>query len=88
MKVKDHRVYAMHEYPSQESDTFELGEIVTKTDEYGTEIGVIIQIYDNKEYRTDMFGNCHISEIELSTMEEIEKYRPNVHSDGTFDWSK
>lgn len=39
------------------------------------EIGVVIQLQSPSDYRTDMFGNCDLSEIRPATLAEVTKYR-------------
>ena len=76
MKVKDHKEFCCFEYESDMSNTnFQLGDIVTKVSEDGTEIGVVIQLHDDGDFRTDMFGNASPSEATLSTIEEIDIFR-------------
>jgi hypothetical protein len=80
MKVKDYLKFAMCEYNNGTSQHYELGDIVFKKAdplyEDEDEVGIIIQVHDEFEYRTDMFGNCHHSELSLATYEEIHKHRP------------
>jgi hypothetical protein len=82
MKVPNWKKYAMCDYSlhSFKSNNFEVSDIVINED---NEIGVIIQIRDNDEYRTDMFGNCCTSEIKLATEQQINEFRPNVMTDGS-----
>lgn len=76
MKVNDHTKYCHFEYESDMSNTnFQLGDIVTKVSEDGIEIGVVIQLHDDGDFRTDMFGNASPSEVTLSTFEEISDNR-------------
>jgi hypothetical protein len=82
MKVENHLFYAAFIYTNGADKTknnFELGDIVLREDEDGVEIGVIIQIHDDVEFRTDMFGNTNIDDCRLATIEEIKKYRPDVY---------
>jgi len=86
MKVKDHKKYACFDYVSNEcSNPLQLGDIVIKRKDYEgdtvNEIGVILQVHDNTETRTDMFGNECNSMLELATLEEIEAYRPKLLKD-------
>ena len=81
MRVKNHKNYACFEYTSQKIKLYKLGDIVRKDSEDGTEIGVIIQIHDANEYRTDMFGNCSSSEIKMATKEDIENFRAELLND-------
>ena len=41
-------------------------------------IGVVIQVHDASELRTDMFGNECINMMRLATEEEIIKLRPSI----------
>jgi hypothetical protein len=76
MKVKDHTKFASFDYESDMSNTsFQLGDIVTKVSEDGTEIGVVIQLHDDGDFRTDMFGNASPSEVTLSTIVEVTLHR-------------
>lgn len=61
---------------------FELGDVVINSE---NEIGVIIQLHDDGDYRTDMFGNCCDDEIRLATDKEISIFRQNILSEGTFN---
>jgi hypothetical protein len=82
MKVKDHKKFCCFEYESDMSNTnFQLGDVVTKVTEDGIEIGVVIQLHDDGDFRTDMFGNASPSEVTLSTMDEVEKYRNELLED-------
>lgn len=83
MKVKNHKDFARFEYESVKCDNpFKLGEVVFKEFYFdGTpcnEVGVVIQIHDKHELRTDMFGNECTDNIRIATKKEIEKYRPAV----------
>lgn len=85
-KVKDHLKFACFDYESTKEETeYTLGDILIKyfpeEFEQDPEIGVVLQVHDQYELRTDMFGNASISEIKFATMEEIEKYRPDLIPD-------
>jgi len=63
-------------YPNKECDSdFVIGDVVINPE---NEVGVIIQIHEENEFRTDMFGNCCSSEIRLATDSEIKEFRPNI----------
>jgi len=91
-KVKNYKEYALFDYESN-INPFALGDIVTREpleewkldpdfDGNNTpEIGVVIQIHDTDELRTDMFGNESASKLKPSTLEEIQKYRPKLMKD-------
>lgn len=80
MKVKDHKKYCCFDYVSTTEETkYELGDIVIKEyEDDKPEIGVVIQLHDRGELRTDMFGNCCNSEIRLATLDEIKQYRSDL----------
>jgi hypothetical protein len=77
MKVKNHKEFAFTDYNQypQKEHIFELGEVVIN--KYN-EVGVIIQLHEDLDYRTDMFGNCSESEIRLATLDEIKNYRFDI----------
>lgn len=82
MKVKDHKKFCCFDYESDMNNTnFQLGDIVTKESEDGVEIGVVIQLHDDGDFRTDMFGNASRSEVTLSTMVDVELYRNELLED-------
>lgn len=87
MKVKDHKKYACFDYISNEcNNPFKLGDVVFKAKEWDkktpcNEVGIVLQIHDNGELRTDMFGNEHISVLKLATKKQIKKYRPSIEID-------
>lgn len=78
MKVKDHKIFACFDYISKDSSKIKLGDVVKKVSEDGVEIGVIIQVQSEEDFRTDMFGNGHISEITMATLEDIKKHRDEL----------
>jgi hypothetical protein len=82
MKVKNYLAFAMHEYNNSTSTQYELGDIVIRDADpiynEDAEIGVIIQVHDEWEYRTDMFGNCHHSELRIATLAEVTELRPKL----------
>jgi len=61
---------------------FRRGDVVIKhvdyTGEECNEIGVVLQVHDASELRTDMFGNECINRMRLATEEEIIKLRPSI----------
>jgi len=79
MNIVNYHKFACFAYKSVESSLYKLGDVVFKPSEFDgediSEIGIIIQIHDEREYRTDMFGNCCASEIRLATEQEIATYR-------------
>jgi hypothetical protein len=82
MKVKNHLDFRLFDYASGTSSQFETGDVVYKMADpvYDSEeeLGVIIQVHGEHEFRTEMFGNCCSSEIRLATREEIARLRPHL----------
>ncbi len=80
----DYRIFALFEYESVNcNNPFRLGDVVIKEKDYYSkeainEIGVVIQIHDDNELRTDMFGNEDISMLRLATDKEILEHRENL----------
>jgi hypothetical protein len=80
----NHKDFMMFDYISNKTkNPYQLGDVVIKEKEYLTdniinEIGVVLQVHDDNELRTDMFGNEDISMLRLATDEEIKKYRPEL----------
>ncbi len=91
MQVKDHNKYRLFDYENHLANkNFKLGEIViTVSDadknliihDNGNPIGVVIQLHDDGDCRTDMFGNCSPSEVRLATLDEIKQYREKLIND-------
>ena len=70
----DYREYALFEYNNifDPNDTYKLGDIVYNNEI--NQVGVIIQLHGNEEYRTDMFGNCSNGEIKPATTDQAFRY--------------
>lgn len=85
MKVKDYKKYCslLHaEQPKERIPCFYgLGEIVTKVTEDGVKIGVVVQLHDANNFRTDMFGDVNFLEVNTSTFEEVCMYRDELLDD-------
>ena len=85
LKVKNHKEFCFFEYESETSPTYQLGDVLTKdysrlyeNSEQEPEIGVVIQTFDDGDFRTDMWGMGSTSEVTPSTILEIKKYRPKL----------
>ncbi len=79
MNVKDHNKYRLFDYENDlTNENFKLGQVVINQE---NEIGVVIQLHDDGDCRTDMFGNCSPSEVRLATLNEIKEYRENIVDD-------
>ena len=74
MKVLDYKDFATFDY-EQNGNISQLGDVVINKE---NEIGVIIQVHQDSDVRTDMFGNCSQSEIRLATIEEIKEFQPDI----------
>ena len=83
MNIKNYINYGMCIYESNVTgkDDYRLGDVVINKE---NEIGVIIQMHESNEFRTDMFGNASTSEVRLATDEEVGQYRPNILEEGNF----
>jgi hypothetical protein len=78
MRVKDHLKLCCFQYLSSLKPTkFVLGDVVTITDDR-KRVGVVIQIHDDGDVRTDMFGNYHIDGLRLSTLDEVKEHYPQI----------
>lgn len=73
----NHKEFALFHYEQNPSktDKFKLGDVVINEEK---EVGVILQCHGNDEYRTDMFGNCCLSEIKKASPLQITLYRPSL----------
>ena len=83
MKVKNHNNYRLFEYENDLTNpNFNLGDVVINIDrDDSNPIGVVIQLHDDGDCRTDMFGNTSISEVRLATLNEVEQYRKEIVKD-------
>jgi len=86
MRVKNHKDFACFNYPSTaEKTAYQLGDIVIRYPQNNPfdssefpEIGIVLQLHDQFELRTDMFGNCCIDEIRIATPCEIIRWRNDI----------
>lgn len=80
MKVKDHNKYRLFDYNNDLTNkNFELGQVLFNKKEKA--VGVVIQLHSDGDCRTDQYGNTSTSESRLATIEEIQKYKPQIISD-------
>lgn len=82
MKVIDWKKFAAFDYVNgegSENNPYEQSDVVL--DPRTNEIGVVIQVHDAIEFRTDMFGNTSLFEVVLADEEEISLHRPDIMSD-------
>ena len=75
-----------HGFDGEPKDNpYKRGDVVIMTigtDENETpEIGVVLQVHDQSELRTDMFGNESIKYLKMATSLDIVKYRPRLALD-------
>lgn len=80
MKVKNHNQFRHFDYENEiNPHKYQLGDVLTKVySDNTTEIGVVIQTFEDGDVRTDMWGMCSESEVSMSTFGEIEMYRPKL----------
>ena len=79
MTVNNHNNYRLFEYENHLSNTnFELGQVVINQH---NDVGVVIQLHEDGDCRTDMFGNTSLSEVRDATLEEITLYRSELLND-------
>jgi hypothetical protein len=81
--ILDHKKFALFDYISNEcNNPFKLGEVVLKLKDHEgnpcNEIGVVLQIHDDSELRTDMFGNECVDNLKRATLLEIIEFRPDL----------
>lgn len=79
--VNNHTKFACFDYVSQKTDVIELGAIVKYTNDNMNDIGVVIQTFDDGEFRTDMNGMTHISEVVPATISDVREFRPAILSE-------
>ncbi len=76
MKVKNHKDFAMCEYEQTVCDNpFKLGDVVYN---HLFQIGVVIQIHNENELRTDMFGNACVTGLNYPSEAEVKELRPTL----------
>jgi len=90
MKVKNEKKYACFDYTDgcngdHTKNIYQRGDVVIKP-LYGysseenrepcNEIGVVLQVHDEFDLRTDMFGNESVSQLRMATMREVIDFRP------------
>jgi len=84
MKVNETK-YAKFDYTDgvdSELNKFKRGDVVIKTSYFAgepyVEIGVVLQVHDADELRTDMFGNESADNLKRATKADIKKFRPSL----------
>ena len=75
--IRKHKQFALFKYISEPNPNIVLGTLVTYPKDENR-IGVVIQTYDDGDFRTDMNGNTSMSEIRFSTVDDVRKYRPDL----------
>lgn len=86
LQVKNHNKFRRFDYINEKSN-IKLGTVITKVERDGnTEIGVVIQVHGQNEYRTDMYGNGYLNDkyedVErFATIEEVTQFRPELLKD-------
>lgn len=78
LKIKEYKKFAYFNYHTNPKLEYLLGTILKKESNDGVEIGVILQVHGEDEYRTDMWGNCCRSEVSFADILDVAKYRPEL----------
>jgi hypothetical protein len=84
LKVKDHNKFRCFDYENETSPTYQLGDVLLKNytgENQEPEIGVVIQTFDDGDFRTDMWGMSYVSEVRPATLLDLKKYRPKLIDD-------
>ena len=88
LKVKDHKQFCFFEYESETSPTYQLGDVLLKSyrdlyenSEQDDEVGVVIQTFEDGDFRTDMWGMGSESEVRPATFKDVEVLRPFLIKD-------
>jgi hypothetical protein len=90
LRVKDHTKFCYFDYESEPSSGYQLGDVLFKSYEWENnitgekqepEIGVVIQTFDDGDFRTEMWGMGCESEVRPATLLDIKKYRPKLFED-------
>ena len=80
MKVLNPLLFSYFDYESAENhgNQFNVGDVVARADEGEIEIGVVLQVYNEHEVRTDMFGNEGSDFLHHTNQHLIKKHRPEL----------
>ena len=81
LHVTDHTKFACFDYESQKTDVIALGAVVKYTNDNMNDIGVVIQTFDDGEFRTDMNGMTCISEVVPASLSDVREFRPAILSE-------
>ncbi len=78
MKVLNTISFSCFQYktPENHGNRFDVGDIVFRED--SEEVGVVLQVFNHDELRTDMFGNHNAHLMNLATKEQISEHRPKL----------
>lgn len=81
IKVKDHNKFRLFDYKNELTVGYQLGSIVTLINMEQNPVGVVIQTFEDTNFRTDMFGMSSTEEVRPSTLEDIKNHRPELLSE-------
>jgi len=90
LNVKDHKKFCYFEYDSEPSSGYQLGNVLFKSNDWENkitgekqppEIGVVIQTFNDGDFRTDMWGMSCESEVRPATLLDLKKHRPKLIDD-------
>lgn len=82
LQVNDHNKFRLFDYENETSASYQLGDILFKQYENDMkEVGVVIQTFEDGDFRTDMWGMSYPSEVRPATIEDIKEFRPKLLED-------
>jgi hypothetical protein len=80
LKVTNHKDFCCFDYESEiNPNQYQLGDVLFKNyTGQEPEIGVVIQTFEDGDFRTDMWGMSYESEVRPATLLDIKRYRPKL----------
>ena len=81
LQVTNYNKFRCFEYENEPSPKYQLGDVLFKHYEEGSEIGVVIQTFEDGDFRTDMWGMSSESEVRPADIEDIKLWRPKLMED-------
>ena len=90
LKVRNHKHFAAFDYEQSTHPDVELGDVIFRDrhpefPQIDPEIGVVIQTFDDRQFRTDMWGNTNLDPtgkygqvVTFATLDQVREYRPKL----------
>lgn len=75
--IKQWRKFKKFNYKQSVNPNIQLGALVIYPNDNNS-IGVVIQLHDDGDFRTDMNGNTSMSEVRFATLTEVLLNRPKL----------